>query len=80
MIDNDNSGALFRNDRKEADRHPDYKGRITIAGQTYDLAGWLKESKKDGKKFLSLRASVPRQATAAAPVAPTETATDNIPF
>jgi hypothetical protein len=26
------SGVLFKNDRKTADKHPDYKGRATIDG------------------------------------------------
>ena len=52
--DNTNRGSLFKNDRKELDNHPDYNGSINIDGKDYWLNGWLKESKKDGKKFFSL--------------------------
>ena len=31
----DNSGVLFKNDRKENERAPDYKGNITVDGKDY---------------------------------------------
>lgn len=46
----ENSGSLFKNDRKEKDSHPDYKGQCKIDGTEYWLAAWLKES-KNGKFF-----------------------------
>jgi uncharacterized protein (DUF736 family) len=53
-FDNTNRGALFKNNRKEQPNHPDYNGTINVNGVDYWLNGWLKESKKDGKKFFSL--------------------------
>lgn len=52
-------GALFRNDKKDSDKHPDYKGTIMLGGVVYEIAGW----KKDGTKgtFLSLKGSLPRE-------------------
>jgi hypothetical protein len=49
----DNSGALFKNARKEKPSHADYAGNITVNGQQYWLNAWIKES-KDGRKFMSL--------------------------
>lgn len=57
----DNSGSLFRNERKEQDNHPDYAGTIMVAGVEYWLNGWLKTSQK-GKFFsLSVKPKQPRQ-------------------
>ena len=45
-----NSGFLFKNDRKEQERQPDYTGNLNIEGQEYWLSGWIKEG-KSGKFF-----------------------------
>jgi uncharacterized protein (DUF736 family) len=51
--DDRNRGALFKNERRKTDKHPDYFGTIDVEGTEYRLAGWVRESKR-GKKFLSL--------------------------
>ena len=66
--DNTNRGSLFKNDRKELDNHPDYNGSINIDGKDYWLNGWIKESKKDGKKFFSLSVKPKDQDAGKAPV------------
>lgn len=82
--DNTNRGALFKNHRKEKDTHPDYNGTINVGGVDYYLNAWLKESKKDGKKFFSL--SVKEKGVNAPPRDPpsqqaaTPDFSDDIPF
>jgi hypothetical protein len=46
-------GALFKNDRRESETSPDYKGTLTVAGVEYWLAGWIK-SAKSGQRYMSL--------------------------
>lgn len=65
QYDNSNSGVLFKNDRKEKDTHPDYKGSINVDGTEYWLSGWKKQS-KDGTPRLSLSLK-PKEAKADAP-------------
>lgn len=48
----DNSGSLFKNDRKEKENQPDYTGESMIAGKMYRVSAWLKTS-QSGKKFFS---------------------------
>jgi hypothetical protein len=73
----DNSGSIFKNDRKEKDTHPDGKGSCVIDGVEYWVSSWNKTSAK-GVQFRSLSfqrkeqpASVPqRPAQRPAPPAP----------
>lgn len=51
--DNDLRGALFKNDKKESEKHPDYKGQCEVDGVEYWISAWLKKSKA-GQTFMSL--------------------------
>ena len=50
---NTNRGSLFKNDRKDDTKFPDYKGSLNVDGVDYWLSAWIKIS-KDGAKFMSL--------------------------
>ena len=68
-MDNDrdfpNSGILFRNDRKQEDRHPDYNGTADVdcpqcgPRTHWRLASWIKQGRKG--KFMSLTATPGRR-------------------
>ena len=53
-----NTGAIFKNDNKKADNHPDYKGKVNVNGKEMEVALWLKTSAK-GVKFMSASFSEP---------------------
>ena len=52
MEQKDNSGVLFKNDKKDKDSHPDYKGNITVDGKNYWLSAWIKTGKNG--RFMGL--------------------------
>lgn len=52
--DNTNTGALFKNDKQGNDNWPDYRGQINIEGTDYWISAWLKTSKKDNSRYMSL--------------------------
>jgi len=51
QYDETNRFALFKNDRKEKDTHPDMTGTINVDGVEYYLNAWTKTGSKG--KFLS---------------------------
>ena len=52
--DNNNKGALFKNDKKESDTHPDYRGTAEIEGIEYWVSSWINTAKSSGKTYMSL--------------------------
>lgn len=46
QYDNNLSGALFPNDRKNKDQDPDLVGSVEIEGVEYWISGWWNESKQ----------------------------------
>ena len=51
----DNSGVLFKSDKIENERSPQYKGNITVDGKDYWISAWVKEGKSG--KFMGLAVS-----------------------
>jgi uncharacterized protein (DUF736 family) len=64
--DNTNSGVLFKNDRKETDKHPDYQGSINVGGQEFWLSAWIKTGQKGKFMSLSVKAKEASRAPAGA--------------
>ena len=79
-MENDNSGALFKNDRKEQEKQPDYKGSLTVNGSEYWISAWLNES-KSGQKYMGLKVNLKEQQQAqAAPKNEAVEFDDDVPF
>jgi hypothetical protein len=49
--DNTNRWTLNKNDRKEKETHPDYKGSLNVDGVDYWIDGWIKDGANG--KFIS---------------------------
>lgn len=60
----DNSGALFKNERKGTENQPGYTGSCMIDGKDFWISAWVQEGAKG--KFFSL-AFKPKEAAAAKP-------------
>lgn len=54
----DNSGSLFKNDKKGNDKAPDYKGKCIVDGVEKEMAAWLRTS-KGGVSYMSFSFSEP---------------------
>ena len=53
QYDNTNRGILFKNDKRETEKHPEYTGSINFNGVDCWLNAWVMTS-KEGKKYFSL--------------------------
>lgn len=58
-------GTIFRNDRKEKDTHPDWRGTAMVNGALVEIALWEREGKRG--TFYSVSVSPARERQAAAP-------------
>jgi hypothetical protein len=79
----DGTGSLFKNDKGDNPKRPDYRGSITVDGRQWELSAWIKEGQKG--KYMSIKAQPPRERTAPSeiPKMPPPTAADfddDLPF
>lgn len=49
----DLTGALFKNDKGDNPKRPDYRGNAVIRGVKYTVSAWLKKSQA-GKVYMSM--------------------------
>ena len=82
----DNSGSLFKNDKKDSDKHPDRKGSAMIGGVHYWVSGWVKQD-RNGQPWMSLsfqpkeqKAATPQRAKPSRPSSDDDMGGDHIPF
>ena len=55
--DNNQKGVLFKNDKKQKETDPMYKGSIQVNGQDFWLSAWvnkIKNGEKAGQSYMSL--------------------------
>ncbi len=74
-----NTGSLFRNDRKKHDKSPDYTGKAMIDGKMYYKSAWVKEA--NGKKYFSEAYTLMEEQPAASETSAAPAVSDDeIPF
>ena len=82
QFDNDFTGIISKNDRKEKDSHPDIKGQCTVDGVEYWVSGWQKTRKDGSGRFYSLvfKAKDQQPSRATVSCTPGEDDDQDIPF
>jgi uncharacterized protein (DUF736 family) len=51
METKNNSGAIFKNDKKTSEKAPDYKGKVNVNGKEMEISLWFKTSQKGTQYF-----------------------------
>ena len=41
--DNTNQGSIWKNDKKETDKHPDFTGSLNVGGVEYWVSAWKRK-------------------------------------
>lgn len=75
---NENRAALWKNDKRTTEKHPQLRGTATVDGKEYWVSAWT--SKEGGNKPLVSMSFTLKEDVQAAPAAPVEDFTDDIPF
>ena len=74
-----NRGAIWRNDKKASDRHPDFTGSLNVDGVEYWVSAWKRrEGQSDRSPALSF--SVRRKEREQSASGRPDVADDDIPF
>jgi len=75
-------GALFKNERKKTEKHPDYTGNFVMTKELLkafvgqmesgdeikvNIAGWLATPKNGGNRYIQLSVSAPMEERSSAP-------------
>lgn len=47
--DNTNRGQLWKNDKKETDKHPDFTGSLNVDGVEFWVSGWKRRPDQSDK-------------------------------
>lgn len=66
MYDDTNRGAIWKNENKATDNHPDFKGNLNVNGQDFWVSAW-KRRPDDNPKSPALRFSIQPKTPAAVP-------------
>lgn len=57
-MEKQNKGAIFKNENKTNEKHPDYRGKINWGGIEIEVSMWVNKS-KEGKSYFSVSLQEP---------------------
>ena len=82
--DNTNRGAIWKNDKKETDKHPDFKGEANCNGKDFWVSAWKRKPGASDKSPALSFAFTPKNAQAPKPKSeemfPSNVVDDDLPF
>lgn len=82
--DNTNRGAIWKNEDKESDTHPDFKGQLNVNGVEFWVSAWKRKpdaSEKSPALSFSIKPKDERpQTKGSKPAGRPQRPTDDIPF
>lgn len=83
QYDNNLTGVLFKNDKGDNEKRPDYKGSAEIEGVHYWVSSWIRDGAKG--KFMSMKYEKKEQQPTGSKPAPQQGAPapdfdDDLPF
>jgi hypothetical protein len=80
--DNTNRGSIWKNEKKDTDKHPDFTGSLNVEGVEYWVSAWKRKEGASAKApALSFQVK-PKEDKRSAPRAPRDNSdmSDEIPF
>jgi len=80
-FDNTNRGQIWKNDKKQTDTHPDFKGELNVDGVTYWVSAWKRKPDANpaspALSFSVTKKEMPAHVKQAAAIDPFD---DDLPF
>ena len=76
--DNTNSFALFKNDKGDNPKRPDYTGKMNVDGINFRISGWVRESANG--KFISRSVQLQENTNSEYKKPSLEGADEDVPF
>lgn len=83
QYDDTNSGALFKNDKGDNPKRPDYRGFVNVNGVEFWCSGWIRKAEKGkraGETFMSLSLEPKEEQAKPAPQPAVDDDFDDVPF
>jgi hypothetical protein len=82
--DNTNRGAIWKNDKKDTEKHPDFRGELNVNGAGFWVSAWRRAPGAPDKAPALSFAVTPKDSQAVKPksneVFPKDITEDDLPF